>query len=121
MGTLGNGALVDTARGPLMDPVRGREWVQYGDAYGPSEGALVDLLVIRGHLWITGFGYCAGVLINQVRACEWVHYGGTYGSSERSLVDLIVVRGRLWIAGAYRYCAGTHPICSIRKSRRRRI
>ena len=78
-----------------MDPVRGREWVQYGDTYGPSEGALVDLLVIRGHLWITGFGYCAGVLINQVRACEWVHYGGTYGSSERSLVDLIVVRGRL--------------------------
>ena len=36
------GALVDTARGPLMDPVRGREWVQYGDTYGPS----------GGHLWI---------------------------------------------------------------------
>ena len=71
-------ALVDTVRGPLMDPVRGREWIQYGDTYGPSEGVLVDLLVIRRHLWITGFGYCAGVLMDQVRGREWIHYGGAY-------------------------------------------
>ena len=59
----------------------------------------MDLPVVRGHLWITGFGYCAGMLMDQVRGSEWIHYRGAYGSSERSLMDLPVVRGRLWITG----------------------
>ena len=62
--------LVDTARGPLMDPERGREWIQYGDTYGSSEGALMDLPVVRRRLWITGFGYCARVLKDQIRGRE---------------------------------------------------
>ena len=82
------GTLVDTARGPLIGPVRGREWIQYGDTYGSSEGALMDLPVVRGHLWITGFGYYAGMLMDQ-------KYGDANGSITEARMD--PVRGHLWI------------------------
>ena len=66
------GALVNTARGPLTDPVREREWIQYGDTYGSTEGAIMDLPAVCGHLRITGFGYCAGMLMDQVRGRKWI-------------------------------------------------
>ena len=83
------GTLVDTARGPLMGPVRGREWIQYGGTYGSSEGALMDLPVVRGRLWITG------TLRDTLRGHIWMQYGGTYTSNSGTLMGL--ARGLLWI------------------------
>ena len=70
------GALMDALRRAQMDPV--------GLHYGSSEGELMYLLVLRGHVWITWtlVDNARGPLMDPGRWRKLIQYGGTYGSSE---------------------------------------
>ena len=65
--------------GELMDPVRGQQWIKYGGTYGSSEGSLMALRVVRGHLWTTW------TLMDTIRGRLWTQYSGTTGSSTVAL------------------------------------